>query len=284
MQLRKSRPTGMRAFTIVWIGQLISLVGTGMTQFALSIWAWQLTGQATALSLTIFFSFTPTILFSPIAGALIDRWNRKLAMMISDLTALVATTVLLLLYLGGNLQIWHLYAAGVFVGVFQAFQWPAYGATISTMLPKEQYTRANGMLGLANSAANIGAPVLASVLIFRVGIGGIMILDLATFLLAIATLIAVQIPQPPTKAVREQPNIWQESIFGFRYIFKRPSLLGLQLVFFALNMVTTFATVVLTPMILARSGNDEAAPGGCAVELWRRRRDWGLAAQCVGRT
>jgi MFS transporter, DHA3 family, macrolide efflux protein len=267
MELRLSRPTGMRAFTIVWIGQLISLLGTGMTQFALNIWAWQITGQATALALGVFFSFAPTILFSPVAGVLIDRWDRKLVMMISDLTALAATTVLLLLYLGGNLQIWHLYATGAFIGIFQAFQWPAYGATISTMLPKEQYARANGMLSLANSISNIGSPILASILIVGIGIGGILIFDIVTFVLAIASLMAVHIPQPaPTKS-KERSNIWRESAFGFRYILNRPSLLGLQLLFFALNLVTTFAMVLLTPMILARTGNDETILGAVQSSL-----------------
>ena len=75
---QRTRPTGMVGFTIVWAGQVVSLLGSGMTWFALTIWAWKITGQATALALVGFFSFGPTILLSPIAGALVDRWNRKL--------------------------------------------------------------------------------------------------------------------------------------------------------------------------------------------------------------
>ncbi len=115
------RPGGMRAFTIVWFGQLVSLTGTAMTQFAIALWAWEITGQATALALVGFFAFAPTILFSPIAGALVDRWNRKLVMMLSDLAAGFSTIILLLLFLSDNLQIWHLYIAGAFTGVFQGF-------------------------------------------------------------------------------------------------------------------------------------------------------------------
>ena len=139
--------SGMRGFTVVWIGQLISLLGTGMTRFALTIWAWQVTGEATALALVGFFTFAPTILMSPVAGALVDRWNRKLVMMLSDLAAGVSTAVILILQAGGVLEIWHLYVMGAFSGVFQAFQFPAYSAAVTLMIQKEQYGRANGMIG-----------------------------------------------------------------------------------------------------------------------------------------
>src|SRR3954453_18041812 len=113
-----TRPTGMRAFLIVWFGQVVSLIGTSMTQFALTIWAYEKTGSATALALVAFFNFGPAILFSPFAGALVDRWNRKLVMMLSDLGAGVMTITILLLYATGNLQIWHLYVTGAISGVF----------------------------------------------------------------------------------------------------------------------------------------------------------------------
>ncbi len=102
MENVRNQPTGMKAFTVVWFGQVISLLGSAMTQFALTIWAWQITGSATALALVGFFSFGPTVLISPIAGALVDRWNRKLVMMLSDLAAGLSTVAILLLYLGGH--------------------------------------------------------------------------------------------------------------------------------------------------------------------------------------
>ena len=166
---RKSRPTGMLAFTVVWIGQLVSILGTVMTGFALSIWAWQTTGEATALALVSFFTFAPTVLVSPLAGALVDRWNRKLVMMLSDLAAVLSTVVVLLLYLAGGLQIWHLYATGAFAGAFYAFQRPAYSAAITTMMPKKHYGRASGMLSVARFAPNIFAPVLAALLLNLIG-------------------------------------------------------------------------------------------------------------------
>lgn len=263
MQPMHNRPTGMRAFTIVWLGQIASLLGTGMTQFAIALWAWELTEQATALALVGFFSFAPTILFSPIAGALVDRWDRKLVMMLSDLAAGLSTLVLLLLFLADNLQIWHLYVAGAFTGAFQAFQFPAYSAAISTMIPKEQYARANAMLGLAETATGIFAPIAAATLYIAIGLGGIMLIDVVSFVFAISALLIVHIPRPPvTESGREGAgNLWQESLYGFKYIFARPSLLGLQLVFFWGNLLTTMAFVLLTPMLLSRTGNNELVVG-----------------------
>ena len=137
---------GMRGFTIIWFGQLISLLGTGMTRFALTIWAYQETGSATTLALVAFFSFGPVVLLSPVAGALVDRWNRKVVVMISDLAAGTTTILLLLLYTTGNLQIWHLYVMGALAGAFESFQFPAFSAAMTMMLRKEQYGRANGLM------------------------------------------------------------------------------------------------------------------------------------------
>jgi len=108
------RPSGMLGFSIVWFGQLVSLLGSNMTGFALTIWAYELTGSATALALVGFFFVTPMLVFSPFAGAIVDRYDRKLMMMVSDLSAGVATIVILILYASDQLQIWHLYIAGAF--------------------------------------------------------------------------------------------------------------------------------------------------------------------------
>ena len=109
------------SFTIVWAGQLVSLLGTAMAGFVLAYWAYITPGAATALALVGFFAFAPTMLVSPIAGALVDRWNRKLMMMLSDLAAISSTVAVLLLYSTGNLQIWHLYITGAFAGVLEPF-------------------------------------------------------------------------------------------------------------------------------------------------------------------
>jgi predicted MFS family arabinose efflux permease len=253
----------MVGFIVVWMGQLVSLVGSAMTWFALTLWAWQITGQATALALVTFFSFTPMVLLSPVAGALVDRWNRKLVMMLSDLAAGLSTIVVFLLYATGNLEIWHLYITGAFAGAFQAFQWPAYSATITTMLPKEQYGRANGMMSVADTAPLIVAPLLAGTLIGLIGIGGVMAIDVVTFLFAIGALLLVHIPQPvATEEGKEaRGSLLQESLYGFRYIRKRRGLLGLLMAFFGANLFSTFGTALGPAMVLARTGDNAQVLG-----------------------
>ncbi len=259
----KNRPAGMLAFSIIWAGQLVSMLGTSMTRFAITIWAWQETGEATALAMVAFFSFGPLILLSPVAGALVDRWNRKLVMMLSDLAAGLITIVLLMLFVSDSLQIWHLYVAGACAGAFEAFQFPAYSAAISTMLPKRHYVRANGMLGLTEPASQIAAPLLAGFLLAVIGLGGILVIDIITFLFAIGLLLIIHVPQPAASEAgrKSKGNLWQESIYGFRYIFKRPSLLGLQLLFSAGNFVGSAAFVLLPALILARTANDQIVLG-----------------------
>jgi MFS family permease len=256
-------PPGMRAFMIVWLGQLASMLGTGMTRFALTVWAFETTGRATALALVGFFSFAPLILMTPIAGALVDRWNRKLVVMLSDLGAGLSTVALLLLYATGNLQIWHLYVAGAFAGIFESFQFPAFSAAISVMVSKEQYGRANSMLMLAESASGVAAPVVAGALLPWVGLGGLMTFDIASFTLAVLAVLAIRIPQPARSAEGEagRGSLLAESVYGFRYIWQRSSLLGVQIAFFFDNLFAMIGLVLLPAMVLARTGSDSIALG-----------------------
>lgn len=259
----RKQPSGMLAFTIMWFGQVVSLLGSSMSSFALTIWAWQITGQATALALVGFFSFAPSIIVSPFAGALVDRWNRKLVLILSDLATGLSTIAILLLYHNDALQIWHLYVAGAFASIFQSFQWPAYSAAVSTMLPKQHYARASGMMSMAESAAGIVAPALAGFLLTVIGIGGILIIDIVTFVFAVSVVLFVNIPQPTQSEAGAQGkgSLWSEAGFGFRYILARPSLLGLQLTFFMINFVGSFEATMTAPMILARTDSNSAIMG-----------------------
>ena len=252
------RRSGMFAFTVVCVGQVFSLLGTAMTGFALAVWAWEVTGQATALALVGFFGFAPVVLVSPLAGALVDRWNRKLTMMLSDIAAGLSTLAVLLLYLSGGLQIWHLYVTNMFAAAFQAFHFPAYSAAVSTMVSKEHYGRASGMLSLAQNVAGVFSPIFAAFFLGVVGIEGVMVIDLVSVSVAVCILLFVRVPRPVvTEAGRKgRGSIWKESLYGFRYIRERSSLLGLLLVFFAFNLIATFGFTLLAPMILARTGND----------------------------
>lgn len=251
--------TGMRAFTVVWLGQILSLLGTSMTNFGLTIWAFEKTGQATSLAMIGFFYVVPTVVLSPVAGAIVDRSNRKLMMMISDLAAGLMTVLVLGLYSTGSLEIWHLYLTSAISGAFQTFQWPAFSAAITLMLPKSQYGRANGLVELAGSTSGIFAPLLAGSLLAVIGLTGILLIDVVTFGFAIGALVVIHVPQPAASQAGDasRGSLWAESIYGPRHILRRPSLLGLQLVFACGNFFSALGYTLMAPMILARTANNE---------------------------
>lgn len=253
------RPTGMFAFTVIWLGQIISVLASAMSQFALTIFMYQKTESATALGLMQVFFITPFLLISPIAGVLVDRHNRKMMMMVSDLGAGIATVSILIFQALGILEPWHLYGASVIYGLGMAFQWPAYSAAISTMVPKEQLGRANGMMSLIEAGPGVVAPIMAGALLPIVGLTGILIFDVVTFLFAIGALLIVHIPQPVRTeegARAEAGGMLAQAAYGFKYIFARPSLLGLQLIFFAGNLFAGIGFTLLAPMILSRTDNN----------------------------
>ena len=252
------RPTGMFAFTIVWLGQIISVMASSMTGFGLTIWMYQQTKSATAMGLMQVAFITPFLIFSPIAGVMVDRHNRKLMMMVSDLAAGLSTLVMLILFATGHMQFWFLYVANVINGIGNTFQWPAYSAAISTMIPKAQYGRANGMMSLINAGPGVFAPLMAGALLPFIKISGIMLFDVITFVLAIGSLMIVFVPQPERTLEGQagRGSIWKESAYGFKYIFQRPSLLGLQLIFFVGNLFSGISWTVLAPMLLARTDSN----------------------------
>ena len=286
---KKQRPSGMFGFGIVWLGQIVSVLASSMTGFGMTLWMYKQTESATAMGLMQVAFITPFLLLSPIAGAMVDRYNRKLMMMISDLGAVLSTAIILVLYASGNLEFWHLYIAAVINGLGNTFQWPAYSAAISTMVPKEQFGRANGLMSLMEAGPGVLAPVLAGA-ILALNFGGsfdsfalIMLIDLITFLFAIGALAIVYIPQPPKTEEGEegQGSIWKEAVYGFQYIFKRPSLLGLQLIFFVGNLFSGIGFTVMAPMILARTDQNSlifgtvqtagaigGIVGGIAMSAW----------------
>ena len=254
--LAEKRPKNMTAFFVIWLGQFVSVAGSFMTSFALGIWAWEKTGSAQALALVGVFTYAPLIIVTPLVGVLVDRWNRKLVMMLSDLGAVLASITVFILFITGRLEIWHIYATTAFASAFQAFQWPAYSATVTLMVPKKHYSRASGMISMVESASNIVGPVLAGSLIGVVGLRGILIIDILTFFVAIFTLLIVIIPQPVVEKTKTSfKKILKDMTFGFKYIFTRPGLLGLQMVFFAANFMTVIGWAVINPMVLARTGD-----------------------------
>lgn len=259
--------SGLANFFLVGAGQLVSMAGSAMSGLALSVWAWQETGQATALSLLVFFRFAPEVLLSPLAGDLIDRWPKKLTMMLSDLGAGVSTIATLFLLANGQLELWHLYTLAVWSGAFSAFQAPAFASAVPNMVSEKHYARANGTLALAQSGANVVAPALAGVLLVLVGIRGVLLIDVLTFSAAVLTLWVVHIPNTPVKLKQGSLTLGSRLTYGFRYIGARPPLRTLTVLYVFINVVGAVGMVLLAPLVLARSGGSEVALGSVMAAL-----------------
>lgn len=246
-------PQRFRTFLLIWFGQLISLTGSGLTGFALGVWVYLRTGSVTQFALISLFTSLPGIMFSPIAGALVDRWDRRRAMILSDAGAGLCTLIVALLLLAGRLEVWHIYLVMAISSTFSAFQWPAYSAATTLLVSKEHFGRASGMVQISEAVAQIASPVLAGVLMGVIRVQGVILLDFATFLFAVFTLLMARVPRPETTAEGEagQGSLLREAAYGWTYIRARPGLFGLLLFFAASNFATGIVQVLFTPLVLS---------------------------------
>ena len=170
----------MRTFLIIWLGQFASALGSEMTNFAITIWAWEVTGQATPLSLILAVTQIPRLLVSPFAGIWVDLFDRKYLMLLGDAVAGLSTLALLGLLLTDNLQIWQLYVSGAVNGLFGYIQGLAHSASISLLIPQKHYARASAFESLQMSGSYVIAPAIAGALYAIAGLSGILAIDLVT--------------------------------------------------------------------------------------------------------
>lgn len=268
----------MQTFFIVWIGQVISLLGSKLTEFALGFWildqTYQDTGTITEFALTILFMYLPKVIISPLAGVLVDRWNRRSAMIMSDLGTGIVTLVILSLVLSNNLAVWHIYLALTISSSLNAFQQPAYIAAISQLVPPKNLSRANGMVQVSFAIAKITAPAIAGLLMKFFGLETILFIDIATFTIAIISLVSVKFPQVKrfTKAKRKVVNqVVTDAVAGWNYIVLRPGLTRLvcfiAISYFSMGMLE----VVLWPLLYQPGSTEELgivlSVGGCGMLL-----------------
>lgn len=275
------KPRGMRDFLVIWSGQVLSNLGSGLTAFALGVWAFRETGSATGLSLITLFATLPNTLLSPLAGALIDRLGRRSMLLLNNFGSGACTLAMALLYWAGMLQIWHVYVLVCASRCFNVFQLPAISAATPLLVPRSQLVRANGMVQIGPAAGQIAAPTLAAVLIDVIGLGSVIFLDCLSFLFAAGTLLVTRIPRPPVSAagVEGKGSLLYESFYGWTYIRKRPGLLGLLLFFTFANYCLMVVQILVTPLVLSfgtpkslamvvTSGAVGAVLGGVALGVW----------------
>jgi MFS family permease len=255
----------MRGLLIIWSGQIVSGIASSITAVALPIWIFSITGSGTAVGLLEFFFFSSYLLFALFAGVLIDRYPRKMMMLVYDFMSLSAMTILLVIQTAGRLNVYYLYVAAVFQGVGFAFQSPSYSAAIAAMIPRKEYVRANGLMSLLNDAPEIFGPLLAGGLYVLVGLNGILALNLLALVFSIGALLFVDVPSNTPRQYEKlsAKKFLIQTIYGIKYILKRPGLLGLQLIFFMGNLFSGIAlsTAALYPMILLRTGNNTETVG-----------------------
>ena len=282
---------GMAVFALVWFGQLVSLTGSGLTEFALGVWVFQRTGSPVQFALTILFVSLPRILLSPLAGTLVDRWDRRLAMLLSDLGSGLCTLAVALLLFANQLQVAHIYLLVAISSAFGTFQRPAYAAATTLLIPAQQYGRANGMVGLARSISSLVAPALAGFIVVTAGLPSVLLIDFATFLFAVLTLMVVRFPRPPQSAegAAAQGSLLREAISGWSYIARRPGLLGLLSLYAATWFLGVPTEVLLQPYVLSFTSPDTLGlivsvtgagflAGGLVMSAWGgpKRRIYGI--------
>lgn len=287
----------MRSFMVIWAGQLVSALGTGLTGFAVPVVVFQQTGSAQAFGVLIFAWMVPSLLLSPVAGTLVDRWDRRRVLVASDTGSAVMTVVLAALVLSGRFQLWYLFLATALASVISAFQEPAFSASIAALVPRRHYARAIGLVQLLGPVSMIVTPLLAGALVVTLGLGGIMAIDAVTYLFAIAALAAVAIPTPPREAraaagahggpgwLAAVRRFGHDSAEGLRFLRARPGLMGILVVFALTNFWTGFINPLLAPMVLSftrpvqfaavqSAAGIGAVLGGVAIGVWggpRRR-------------
>lgn len=244
-----NRFAGLRDFLLIWLGQLTSGIGSRLSSFALGIWVLKTTGSTTQFALIFVSMAVPALLIAPFAGALVDRWDRRITMLVCDLVSATMQLAMALLLMQGQLAVWHLYIGVGITALASAFHAPAYAASIPLLASREQLTRVNGLVQMGYAVAQVAGPLLAGVLVSVISLHGVLLVDALTFLAAVAALLAARVPRPPRS--EQQESVLKEAATGWRYVRERDGLLGLLMVFGASNFLFAIASIAITPLVLS---------------------------------
>ena len=240
----------MNKFMVIWIGEMISTIGSGMSAFALSIYTFKQTGSVTLVALVTLLAFAPTVLLSPIGGLLADRWDRRVMMMLGEgLSAIGLAMVLLATSL--SYTSWILFYIGIFVSsFFLSVLEPAYKASISDLVSKEDYAKASGMIQIAGASKFLIAPVIAGFLLKHVGLTTILLIDMGTI---IVTLLTISIVRNTIKAPNKEQtfkSFQEEFIEGIRFLGKQKEIRKLVLLMTGMCFFIAFLQTLMIPMAM----------------------------------
>lgn len=248
-------------FFTIWGGQAFSLLGSQLVQFALIWWLTKLTGSATVLAIASLVGLFPQVFFGPLVGTLVDRWNRRVVMIIADSFIALVTLVLAGLFWLELVQVWHIYALMFLRAVAGLFHWSAMQASTSLMVPTEHLARVQGLNQMLGGLMNIGAAPLGALLLEILPMQGILGIDVATALIAVLPLLFIPIPQPrrqtSPKIGEDQTSVWQEMRAGFKYIWAWPGLMMILIMATMINMLLTPAGS-LQPILVTKHFGGQA--------------------------
>lgn len=219
--------TQLRAFFIIWSGQAVSLFGSRLAQFALIWWLTKTTESPTVLALATMVGLLPQALFGPIIGVLVDRWSRRLIMLVADSAVALATLFLGFLFWQGLASVGWVFVVLLVRAIGDTFHWPAMNASTSLMVPEKHLTRVQGMNQTLGGTLRIVAAPMGAVLLELIDVAGIILVDVSTALFAIIPLLFIAIPQPERtpSASRGLASVREELVAGLRYVRQRQALL-----------------------------------------------------------
>jgi MFS transporter, DHA3 family, macrolide efflux protein len=247
---------GLGRFLAVWFGQLVSVAGTGITGFVLGVWVYELTDSATQFSLIMLVEAVAAIAVAPVAGAVVDRVNRRVTLVAADIVAAATTGVLLALVLGGDLLVWQIYPIAAATAMCGTFRIVTFTTMLPLMVPERHLSRANG-LAQAQPAVQIAAPLAAGGLLHAVGLSGAVLIDLCTYVVALACTVTVALPARavlPARTGAGSEGLLAELRGGEAELRRRPGLPALFGLLAAFHFAVGLAGVLVQPLILTFTG------------------------------
>ena len=254
----------MTPFFTIWAGQAFSLIGSSLVQFALVWWLTLQTGSATVLATAGLVGTLPEVLLGPLAGACVDRWNRRLVLVLADGIVAAVSAGLALLAWGGYLAVWHIYVAMVIRSIGGAFHWPAMQASTALMVPKEKLTRVAALNQSMHGALRIISPPLGALLVGALPLHGVMAVDVGTAALAIIPLAFIAIPQPARRGTATTvADLLSDMRAGLMYAWRWPAIMGVIAIGMVINLFFN-PSFALLPLLITRHMNGEAMGLGAA--------------------
>lgn len=243
-----------RRFFTLWSGQALSLFGSALVQFSLIWWLTQESGSATVLAIAVLVGMLPQIVVGPFAGALVDRWNRRIIMIVADTTIAIFSLLLAYLFATGTVEIWHVYAVMMVRALGGAFHFPAMSASTPLMVPSEQLTRINGLNQALQGVNSLAAPPVGALLLSFLPTQGILLIDVVTALLAVVPLLFIAVPQPPKHSEAEhgaKASLLQDIRAALTYIRSIPGFTAIIFMALFLNFLLV-PTESLLPLLVTK--------------------------------